>query len=67
VQYNSSGTDKIKLTLSTINGKTEQSFYFIPEVGLNYLKLNGESLEKGNYIISVEMNGKILSKKVIHL
>jgi len=67
VQYNSSGTDKIKLTLSTINGKVEQSFYFIPEVGLNYLKLNGESLEKGNYIISVEMNGKILSKKVIRL
>ena len=67
VQYNSKANDKIKLTLSSMNGVIQKSFFFIPQVGLNYLKLDGQTLDKGSYVISIEIDGEILSQKIIRL
>ena len=67
IQYNSDGTEKIELSLIDMHGNTFKSFRFLPQKGLNYLKINGQDLHTGTYIIQMKSNGKLLSKKVIRL
>ncbi|MDO7609717.1 MAG: alkaline phosphatase D family protein, partial [Crocinitomicaceae bacterium] len=67
IQYNSVGTDKVKLIISTLEGKEMSSFDFAPKKGLNYLKIDGQALIKGSYILKIVDSGGVLSKKIIRL
>ena len=67
IQYNSVGTDKVKLIISTLEGKEMSSFDFAPKKGLNYLKIDGQPLIKGSYILKIVDSGGVLSKKIIRL
>ena len=50
-----------------MDGRLINSFYFKPEIGMNYLKINGAMLDAGSYIMGIVDNGEVLSKKIIRL
>jgi alkaline phosphatase D len=67
IQYNSKGTEKVTLVVTTIEGLEISSFDFIPTKGLNYLNLDGQLLKKGTYIIKINGADRLLSKKIVRL
>ena len=67
IQYNSKGTEKVTLVVTTIEGVEISSFDVIPIKGLNYLKLDGQLLKRGTYVIKIKGPDGILSKKIIRL
>ena len=67
VQYNSNGNEELELTLTSLSGQIIKSFYLKAKKGLNYLKIEGQTLSSGTYIIGIKENGVLLSKKVIRL
>ena len=67
IQYNSARNKKITLTITSMDGRLINSFYFKPEIGMNYLKINGAMLDAGSYIMGIVDNGEVLSKKIIRL